>query len=129
MTDESRRELGKQVMTQILGAEYVAKMERDIADNALGIFPADHSIESCFATIWARPGLDMRSRSVATIGMVMALQDTVAIKNHVRGGLRLGLTPKEIEEIAYQAIPYLGYPVAGVALRTIREVFKEDGLI
>lgn len=126
---QAGREQGKAIMRQILGDVAVDKIERDIADGVLGIFPADHAIESCFATIWGRPGLDLRSRSIGTIGMVIALREPVAIKNHIRGGIRLGLTPKEIEEIVYQAIPYLGYPVAGVALRAVREAFQEDGII
>jgi len=128
-TNESRREQGKAIMRQILGDSFVENMDRDIEKGTLGIFPADHSIESCWATIWGRPGLDMRARSIATIAMVMALREPVAIRNQIRGGIRLGLTPKEIEEIAYQAIPYIGYPAAGVAIRTVRDTFKEDGLI
>jgi 4-carboxymuconolactone decarboxylase len=72
-TKQASREQGKAIMRQILGDAAVDKMERDIADGVLGIFPADHSIESCFTTIWGRPGLDMRSRSIATIGMVIAV--------------------------------------------------------
>lgn len=128
-SDQSRREQGKAIMRQILGDTFVENMDRDIANGVLGIFPADHSVESCWATIWGRPGLDMRSRSIATIAMVMALREPVAIRNQIRGGIRLGLTPQEIEEIAYQAIPYIGYPAAGVAIRTVRDTFKEDGLI
>jgi alkylhydroperoxidase/carboxymuconolactone decarboxylase family protein YurZ len=127
-SDQNPREQGKAIMRQILGDAFVDNMDRDIANGVLGIFPADHSVESCWATIWGRPGLDMRSRSIATIAMVMALREPVAIRNQIRGGIRLGLSPKEIEEIAYQAIPYLGYPAAGVAIRTLRDTFKEDGL-
>jgi 4-carboxymuconolactone decarboxylase len=126
--EETNREKGKTIMRQILGDELVENMERDIDTGVLGIFPADHSIESCWATIWGRPGLDLKSRSIATIAMVMALREPIAIRNQIRGGIRLGLTAKEIEEIAYQAIPYLGYPTAGVAIRTVRDTFKEDGL-
>ena len=128
-TNETTREKGKAIMRQILGDPFVENMDREIEKGTLGIFPADHSVESCWATIWGRSGLDMRARSIATIAMVMALREPIAIRNQIRGGIRLGLTPKEIEEIAYQAIPYLGYPAAGVAIRTVRDTFKEDGLI
>lgn len=84
---------------------------------------------ACFGTIWARPELDLRSRSIATISMMFALRDMVGVRTHIRAGLRHGLTPREIVEIAYQAIPYLGYPVAGMALRTLAEVFAEDGIV
>lgn len=119
---------GKRIMRQLLGDAYVDEAERKIAGGVFGMFPAEHSVEACFGTIWTRPELDIKSRSIATISMVMALRDSFALKNHLRAGLRLGITPQELAEIAYQAIPYLGYPVAGIALRTIHEVLVEDGL-
>lgn len=126
---EDRRAEGKRIMRDLLGDAYVEEAERKIAGGAFGVFPAEHSIEACFGTIWARPELDLKSRSIATIAMVIALRDTFGLKNHLRAGLRLGLTPQQLAEIAYQAIPYLGYPVAGIALRTIQEVLAEEGLV
>lgn len=126
---EDSHEAGKRIMRQLLGDAYIDEAERKIASGAFGVFPAEHAVEACFGTIWARPGLDLKSRSIATISMVMALRDTFGLKNHLRAGLRLGITPQQLAEIAYQAIPYLGYPVAGIALRTIHEVLTEEGLV
>ena len=126
---EDHRTAGKRIMRELLGDAYTDEAERKIASGAFGVFPAEHSIEACFGTIWARPQLDLRSRSIATIAMVIALRDTVGLKNHLRAGLRLGLTPPQLAEIVYQAIPYLGYPVAGIALRTLQEVLTEEGLV
>ena len=126
---EDSKTAGKRIMRQLLGDAYVEDAERKIASGAFGVFPAEHSVEACFGTIWARGELDLKSRSIATISMVMALRDTYGLKNHLRAGLRLGITPQQLAEIAYQAIPYLGYPVAGIALRTIHEVLAEEGLV
>jgi 4-carboxymuconolactone decarboxylase len=122
-------EKGKAVMRQLLGDDYVEKAEKGIAAGEFGLFPAEHAMEACFGTIWARPQLDMRSRSLTTIAMVIGVGDPFGLKNHVRGALRLGISHEEIAEVAYQAIPYLGYPLAGVAIRAMREVFADEGLL
>ena len=120
------REKGEGLFRAMLGDEYADRLTNDVTEGKFGAFFADHSIEACFGTIWARPALDLRSRSIATIAMVMALRDTNGLKTHVKAGLKNGLSKEEIEEIVYQAIPYLGYPITGVAVRALREVFEEE---
>ena len=45
--------------------------------------------------VWARPGLDRRTRSCITLAIVTALRSDGEIALHVRGALRNGLTPDE----------------------------------
>lgn len=125
MASKARKD-GERIVGQLLGDGFLEQLEQDVANDEFGSFFADHSIESCFGTIWARPGLGQRERSIATLGMVIAVRDPSSIKSHVRAGLINGLTRDEIEEVINQAIPYLGYPTAGVAIRAAREVFAES---
>lgn len=125
MMTSASREKGEQLFRDMLGQEYADRLNQDVVNGKFGAYFADHSIEACFGTIWARPGLDLRSRSIATIAMVISLSDISGLRSHVMAGLRNGLTKTEIEEIVYQAIPYLGYPKTGIAVRALRELFDE----
>ena len=74
--------------------------------------------------VWSRPGLDRRSRSIATIATLAALRaDELAL--HVRAGLNNGLTPEEIGEVLLHISVYAGVPAAvnafGIAERVIAE--------
>ncbi len=73
-------------------------------------------LENCYSDLWARTDvLDLRTRSVVTIGMLIGLHDYPALRSHVPVARRNGLTVPELEEIVYQAATYLGYPTGSAA--------------
>lgn len=73
------------------------------------------SLTNVFGNLWARPGLDLRSRSLVTLGILIALRATSEFQIHVRIALRNGLTRAEIEEVIYHATGYCGFPAAASA--------------
>jgi 4-carboxymuconolactone decarboxylase len=84
--------------------------------------------EYCWGTIWSRPGLDRKTRSIINLAMLTALNRPHEIKLHVRAALNNGLTKPEISEIFLQTAIYCGVPAAIDSFRIAREVFKEAGL-
>lgn len=56
------------------------------------------AVDFVFGSIWTRPGLDRKQRSLVTLGILIALRRTEEFKKHVQIGLRNGLTVGEIEE-------------------------------
>ena len=54
---------------------------------------------SAFDGVWARPGLELRERSIATIAMLTALVLPNELASHVRIGLGNGLSRQEIAEV------------------------------
>ena len=86
---------------------------------------ARYIIEYPFGDIYSRPGLDLRSRQIATIGMLAALGTaTPQLKVHIRAGLNVGLSRAEIIEILMQVSVYAGFPAAINAVNAAREVFE-----
>lgn len=77
----------------------------------LGILSADN----LFGALWTRPGLDWRSRSLVTIGALIALRANDQLTEHFQIGLRNGLTRAELEEVIYHLSGYLGFPAAANA--------------
>jgi 4-carboxymuconolactone decarboxylase len=83
---------------------------------------ADLSFEHVFGSLWTRPGLDRRSRSLVTLGALIALRATEELKFHFPIALRNGLTIEEIEEVVYHMAGYAGFPAAATARNIGREV-------
>ncbi|MFP3987067.1 alpha/beta fold hydrolase [Streptomyces sp. E11-3] len=76
--------------------------------------------------VWARPGLDRRTRSCVTLTALAAgghLEDLAA---HTRAALRNGLTPDEIKEVLLQTAVYCGVPAANAAFRVTQEVIRQE---
>jgi 4-carboxymuconolactone decarboxylase len=71
---------------------------------------------------WQRDGIDLRTRSIVTVAMLVALGKTHELKIHVRGALNNGVTPAELQEIFLHASVYCGFPAALDAFRIGSEV-------
>lgn len=76
--------------------------------------------------IWARPGLDRRTRSVVTLTALVALGHHHELAMHIRAALRNGLTPDEIKEVFLQCAVYCGVPAANRAFAVAQEVLAEE---
>lgn len=71
---------------------------------------------------WQRSGIDLRTRSIVTVSMLVALGRMHELKIHVRGALNNGVTKEELQEIFLHASVYCGFPAAVDAFRTAAEV-------
>jgi len=121
---ESRLERGRRMLAVIDGqaGEKVIDSLADIAPDF-----ANYLLEFPFGDIYARPGLDMRSREIATIAALAALGHArPQLKVHIEAGLNVGLTQSEIVEILMQMAVYAGFPAALNGLSAAREVFSRQ---
>ncbi|KNY23043.1 carboxymuconolactone decarboxylase family protein [Methylobacterium sp. ARG-1] len=118
---ESRYARGQRALAKIdgqAGAQVVASLA-DIAPDF-----ARYLIEFPFGDIYCRPGLDLRSREIASIAALAALGNAAPqLKVHIAAGLNVGLTRDEIIEILIQMSVYAGFPAALNGLFVAREVF------
>ncbi|ESL93005.1 carboxymuconolactone decarboxylase [Klebsiella variicola] len=101
------------------GGEAVVDSLQDIAPDF-----ARYLIEFPFGDIYARPGLDLRSREIATIAALTALGNAAPqLKVHIAAGLNVGLTQEEITEVIMQMAVYAGFPAALNGLFAAKAVF------
>ncbi|HUK97794.1 MAG TPA: 4-carboxymuconolactone decarboxylase [Gaiellaceae bacterium] len=77
--------------------------------------------------IWARPGLDRRTRSCITLTALVALGHFDELAMHLRAARRVGLTNDEIKEVLMQSAIYCGVPAANHAFAVAQRVLAEDG--
>jgi 3-oxoadipate enol-lactonase/4-carboxymuconolactone decarboxylase len=86
--------------------------------------------EYAWGTIWTRPGLDLRGRSMITLTATVARGHHEELAMHLRAARRNGLTNDEIKEVLMQTAIYCGVPDANSAFRIAAEVlpaFDDDG--
>jgi alkylhydroperoxidase/carboxymuconolactone decarboxylase family protein YurZ len=81
--------------------------------------------EFAFARIWRRPGLDAKSRSLVTIGVLAGQGRLGELGNHLDAGLNHGLTVEELEEVLLQIAAYAGLPAAWSAFRRAQDVLAQ----
>jgi 4-carboxymuconolactone decarboxylase len=91
-------------------------------------------VEFPYGDIYERPGLDLKSREIATIAALTAIGDTKPeLKDHIKGALNVGCKRQEVIEVIIQMAVYAGFPRAINGINVAKEVFKEldknNGLI
>ena len=119
---ESERFITGQKMLQQVdgkGGEAVVESLKDIAPDF-----ARYLLEFPFGDIYARPGLDLRSRDIATVAALTAIGNAAPqLKVHIGAALHVGLTQDEIVEVIMQMAVYAGFPAALNGLFAAKEVF------
>jgi len=85
---------------------------------------ARFTVEFPFGDIYSRPGLDMKSREIATIAALTCLGHMNHLKDHVTAGLSVGCTKTEIKEVIIQMAVYAGFPAAINAMLAAKDVFE-----
>ena len=116
---------GMKVRREVLGDEHV-----DRAIERTTPFTADFQdliTRYAWGEIWARPGLDRRTRSCITLATLVALGREEELAMHVRAALRVGLTPDEIMEVLLHSAIYCGVPAANGAFAVAQRVLDEVG--
>src|SRR6516164_3228433 len=73
--------------------------------------------------IWSRPGLPKKTRSLLTLGMLVALNREPELRMHLKAALSIGVTREEIQEVLLQAAIYCGVPAANAAFHAAEDVF------
>jgi alkylhydroperoxidase/carboxymuconolactone decarboxylase family protein YurZ len=77
-----------------------------------------------FADSWARDGLDLRTKSYATMSMLIALGAQDELSTHFGAALRVGITPEEITELLIHSAGYCGVVRTNAAYATFSEVLR-----
>ena len=119
-----RYEQGLNLRRDVVGAETVDDW-LDTADEFTG--PLEELIiEIGWGTIWSRPGLDRRTRSLLTITLLAAQNRPDELTVHLQNAVNNGCTHEEIREALLHTIAYCGLPTARSAVRLASRVLGKD---
>jgi len=125
--DKQRFESGLKKLTEIDG-----EAGQKVIDSLAAISPdlAKYTIEFPFGDIYQRPGLDLKSREIATVSALTAMGNCAPQLNvHIHAALNVGCKPQEITEVIIQMAVYAGFPAALNAMMVAKEVFVEREII
>ncbi|MEB8434303.1 carboxymuconolactone decarboxylase family protein [Cocleimonas sp. KMM 6892] len=121
--EQSRFETGLELLKKIDGeaGQKVIESLKDICPDL-----AKYTIEYPFGDIYARGGLDLKSREIATIAALTALGHCAPqLKVHLNAALNIGCTEEEIKEVILQMSVYAGFPAALNGMFSFQEVLAE----
>lgn len=125
MGDNTRYERGMAKLQEIYGEKGKLLLDslQEIAPD-MGRYVA----EFAFGDIHCRPGLDARSREIATVAALTVLGTAgPQLRAHIHAALNVGCSKQEVIEVLMQMALYAGFPAALNGITAAREVFEERG--
>ncbi len=117
--DDPRLEAGRELARRYFG-EGVPERWAEVSPDL-----ADLTAVYAFADLWSRPALPLRDRSLIAIVVLTALRAHPQLEWHVRGALRVGLSPEEIREAIISVSGLAGFPASWSALEVAEGVLRE----
>lgn len=121
--DDNKFERGTKIRRAVLGDAHVDRAEANKTP-----FDADFQrfiTESAWGSVWARPGLDRRTRHLITLAMLAALGKEHELAMHIRATQNTGVTQEELQEVFLQVAVYAGVPSANTAFSVAKRVLAE----
>jgi 4-carboxymuconolactone decarboxylase len=125
MDESERRAAGLEIRRRVLGPAHVD--EAIARTTELTADFQDLLTRYAWGEIWARPGLDVRSRRILVIGTLLALGRWEEFRMHARAALvEGGFSTGDLKEIVLQQAIYCGIPAANKAFEVLREITEVD---
>ncbi|MFO1047315.1 MAG: 4-carboxymuconolactone decarboxylase [Geminicoccaceae bacterium] len=124
MADE-RYDAGMKTRRSVLGDAHV-----DRAEARKTPFDEDFQrfiTEGAWGSVWSRPGLDRRTRSMLVIALMAALGHEEELAMHIRATRNTGATREDVKEVLLVVAVYAGVPAANTAIRIAKEVYAIEG--
>jgi 4-carboxymuconolactone decarboxylase len=124
MDENERHQAGMAIRRTVLGDAHV---DRAVASTTPLTADFQELITRyAWSEIWARPGLDIRSRRILVIGTMVALGRWDELRMHLRAALvEGGFSEDDLKEILLQQAVYCGVPAAHHAFAELTAVVAE----
>lgn len=116
---------GARVRREVLGAEHVERTAANTTEFSAKF--QEYITHAAWGSIWARDGLDRKTRSAITLSVLTALHCENEIAMHVRAALGNGMTAEEIGEVLLHTGVYAGVPAANAAFAIAERTLAELG--
>ena len=122
-TRDTRYEKGLEVQKEVFG-EMIDELYKESPENQIHI--QKYLSANCFGDYSTRKGLDLKTRELLTLSMLIALGGTESqIRGHIRGNVNVGNSKKALLTVMTQLLPYVGYPRTINAIQCLNEVVPE----
>ena len=125
MTDSPLRAKGRAMRRNLMGEAYADKLDRQLYTDPIMEKFAALTQETVFGTLWTRPGLDLKTRTLICVISDTAQARWPELAIHLRMARNQGWTEDELAEALMHLCGYIGVPSVREALLTAKEVFHE----
>ena len=116
---------GQEIRRQLLGDAFVEQASRTVYTDPMMKTFIDTATETIFGTLWSRPGLDLKTRTLVCVVSDAATARVEELAIHLRMARRQGWTEAELTEVLLHLLGYVGAPLVREAFITARKVFAE----
>jgi len=125
VTESESYAKGRDMRRRLLGDAYTERVNQTTYTDPIMRTFIDVATETVFGTLWTRPGLDLKTRTLVTLVSDAATGRLPELAIHLRMALRQGWTEQELTEALIHLMGYVGAPLTRDALLTARDVFAE----
>ncbi len=125
MADSDKLETGRDMRRRLLGDAYVNKVAATTYSDPLMQKFIDLASETVFGTLWTRPGLDLKTRTLITVISDASTGREPELAIHLRMARRQGWTEDELTEALLHLLGYVGAPLVRDAMLVATKVFAE----
>ena len=125
VNEEERYAKGIAIQNPLYGDEIKVTLE-GLPDD-MGADVARFLTEVCFGDFYTREGLDLKTRELLMLSALVTTGNNAAtLKSHIKGNLKAGNSQETITAAIIQCLPYVGFPNTISALKTMKEVLREQ---
>lgn len=114
---------GIKIRREVTGPAHVERSLANVSDFSRPM--QELATEVGWGHIWARPGLERKTRSLLNLAMLLALGKGFELGVHVKGAINNGCTETEIQETLLHASIYAGLPAGLEGFRVAQRVLDE----
>lgn len=122
-TDEEERFAAGSAIQQPLYGNEIKEALAGLPGN-MGEDAARFLTEFCFGDIYTRGGLDVKTRELLAIGILVTTGNMQTLQSHIVGSIRAGNSPETVTAAIIQCMPYVGFPNALNALKVLKDTLK-----
>lgn len=122
VSEEDRYQKGKEIQEKLYGDEIKQAM-KGLPDN-IGDDAARFLTEVCFGDFYTRKGLDIKTKEILALAVLVTKDDDITLKSHIKGSLKAGNSPETVAAVILQCMPYTGMPNALHAFNYLKAELK-----
>lgn len=125
---DDKQESGVAFISGIMGEKFGSAFRDAATGGKFGSDITRMAASWAFHDAWQHEGLARKEKSIAIISALIAMRQSLELKNHVKIGIANGLTAKEFEGLLIQLTPYVGFPCIASATTAVIDAMREAGI-
>jgi 4-carboxymuconolactone decarboxylase len=125
MPESDAYKKGSEMRRKLLGDAYVDRANKTTYDDPTTRKFIDVVTETVFGTLWTRPGLDLKTRTLVCVVSDAATGQAPELAIHLRMALRQGWTEEELTEVLLHLSGYVGAPLVREAFLVAKQLFAD----